>query len=57
MNPRTTALFVALAAALAAARAAGADEAGDADKRFREAFKPVKLPPAAKVEKDVTQAA
>jgi hypothetical protein len=54
VNPRTSALFVALAAALALVRAAGADEAADADKRFREAFKPIKLPPAAKVEKDVT---
>ena len=52
MTTRTLVMVLALGAAMLPLRAAGADDA--ADKRFREAFKPVKLAPAAKVEKDVT---
>ncbi|MCE9637742.1 MAG: HEAT repeat domain-containing protein [Planctomycetes bacterium] len=54
MNRTSIAFVLALGALLLPARAAGADDAADAEKRFRDAFKPIKFPAAAKVEKDVT---
>lgn len=54
MTTRTRAMILGVCAGVLSIGSAVADEAADADKRFRAAFKSIKLAPAAKVEKETT---